>query len=134
MGNISDYGGNRYRRRGGGKCSKLRKENTRSYYCLSCGKLFYLTLAQTARVTSSRCPHCGGTGEETEASFKRRSGMTKKSAAKLTGNLGTVIRGQLAVLREYKPFLCSGCGKAFRSEVAMRLHAEENHAATGEAS
>ena len=125
---LDDYGGNRYGRR---YRTKRTAENLRSFNCLSCGKLFYATHRQMGRRCGVHCPNCGGAGEETNVSFKRRTGLHKTDAARLVGVAGDINKhcsGQNRLVSHSgnKPFSCEGCDKSFRTEIALKLHQEDH--------
>lgn len=114
MARISDFGGNGY---GTGRTQKIRKETTRSLRCLHCDLLFYMTHAQAARAGKQHCPKCGGPGEETEPSFRRRVGLKRKEVASAISS----------TFNDNKPNVCRLCHKAFRTSVALKLHYEDLH-------
>lgn len=90
----------------------------RSYSCLHCNKLFYVPTKQVYRAGGIKCIRCGGPGEETDSSLRRRLGKTKKQiAAALQSNARF----------EHKAFECQFCHKPFRSEVGLKLHLEDSH-------
>ena len=74
---------------------------------------------------------CGGPVEETDTSFKARTGETKQKAMK---KLNKVVdeRAVLAVTNDgtvilSKPNKCRVCHKGFRTTVALKLHYKDNH-------
>ena len=121
MAKLSDFGGHAHER-GRGYTSQVRKGSTSSFRCLDCGRLFYVSRKVVARGHRVACHNCGGTGEETEASLKRRLGIGKKDIPANTGRVPELDK------YEYKQHECSVCGKRFRSWVGLLLHCEDNHA------
>lgn len=93
----------------------LEGHNLISMRCISCNKLNYVGFLETQRAAAPRCTACGGGLMEIETSYKRRTGCSYKKAEKMVSQLGA------------KPFTCETCKKKFRSAVALRLHAQEQH-------
>lgn len=123
---VSDYGGHAQDRKRGNATD--RKAITYSYRCLSCGHVTHFTVLQLARLKAQpRCVACGGGTEETEASFQRRTGMSKTDVPKMLGKVtekdsrGRIRESSLGA----KPFICEACGKGFRTEIGHKLHVEE---------
>lgn len=115
MGKTADYGGIGY----GGRAdvTKVTKESCRSFHCMSCGTRRFVTYTELNRRARARCLACGGTLEESDASVARNCGVKKERVAK-----------KLAVQFGKKPRECPVCDKRFRTEVALAMHVEENHA------
>lgn len=124
MAQVSDYGGNCHER-GRGYSTKVAKDKCRSYRCCSCGKLTFYTHLQISRMKSQpRCGACGSTTEESEASFKRNTGVSKVKVPKLAGKIDL---GEDACILDPHPFECRFCFLRFRAGVALKLHYEEKH-------
>lgn len=127
MSKLDDYGGDQYGRR---YRTKRTAENIRSYNCLHCDKLFYLSHLASLRVGGVRCPNCGGTGEETDPSIKRRLGVKKADVARLAGEIGKINVKRSGSHRfvsvSNKPYECIGCGKQFRTQIGLKLHCEDH--------
>jgi uncharacterized protein YlaI len=130
MARVSDYGGHAHDR-GHGDCTKLKKEYVLSFLCDGCHHRFYLTHPQRNRMKAgARCPKCGGLGEETEASVKRRLGCHKTDIPKMLGKLDAFKdhTGRVVETPDLsRDNQCRFCHRPFRSSIAMKIHMEETH-------
>lgn len=131
MGRVSDFGGHA-NERGRGCAANLTKANAYSYRCNSCGHVSYYTKTQVGRMKHQpHCVACGGTTEETDSSFERRTGVKKKHVGKMLGRCVTEycpgrFRENLNV--EFsKQLVCRFCFKRFRSTTGLKLHYEDSH-------
>lgn len=116
MPRTSDFGGHASDR-GHGVYRAVKNKNHLSFFCLSCGKRCLLHPKTIGRASGIHCSKCGGPLEETDTSFKRRTGLTKTQAAKL-------MQSEYA---DDKPHECRFCFKRFRSLAARDLHIKEQH-------
>lgn len=120
---VSDYGGHCYNR--GCGVSTGRNTPVFSYRCTDsqCRHLTYYTAVQINRMKSQpRCGKCGGTTEETDPSYARRTGMKKKDVPQLIAQIDESVTGTLS-----KPFACPHCAERFRSMAGWNLHIQEKH-------
>ena len=109
---VRDYGGNNHIN---GQLKFVRKR-CRSLRCSKCNNLQYIPQQAFERASAPRCYKCGGTLIDTAASYRRRTGRTKKAAGK-----------SLNVGIGFKPLKCTDCGKKFRTRIGLQLHMEDNH-------
>lgn len=90
-----------------------------SFRCLTCWKLTIMSAREYNRVWGTKrvaCAHCGGPTDETDASFKRRTGKTRSQAAKDITSAGIL-----------KPFKCFWCDATFRGRPGLNLHVRDHH-------
>jgi ribosomal protein S27E len=109
---VRDYGGNNHNN---GRLQYTRKA-CRSLRCDKCKKLQYIPEMAFSRAAVPRCYKCGSTLIETERSYRRRTGKTKRGASK-----------SIVVGIGFKPLKCPECGKKFRTRIGRQLHMEDNH-------
>lgn len=100
---IRDYSGGAYGSRRG-----RRINCERSFRCVDCGKLRYLTRGELSRAARPHCLDCGGCLEETAASRQRQEISDER------------IERQNTVIR------CRICGIGFIDEDSLAHHLREN--------
>lgn len=108
---ITDFGGDHY---GRPKMVPLTRNNIRSFRCSECNTLNYFTLSEVTRAALRHCLRCGGTLEETRASYCRH--VESPDAIE-----NSEIRPD-GVESKNKVHRCTACGTGWSDENALMYH------------